>query len=47
MSRVSQKHPLDAAGFLRTILSDLAAVLATFAVILITTGLSALSHHEV
>lgn len=40
------EHPLDSVGFVRTILSDLVAVVATFAVIVITMGLSALGHEK-
>lgn len=37
-------HPVDSLGFVRTIVSDLAAVVGTFAVILTTMTLSALGH---
>jgi membrane protein len=39
-------HPVDSLGFVRTILSDLVAVVGTFAVILTTMALSALGHQE-
>jgi len=39
-------HPIDSGGFVRTIVSDLAAVMATFVVILTTMGLTALSHSK-
>jgi membrane protein len=39
-------HPLDSGGFVRTILSDLVAVLGTFVVIVTTMGLSALGHQK-
>src|SRR5882757_3765291 len=39
-------HPIDSGGFVRTILSDLIAVLWTFVVVLITMGLSALGHEK-
>jgi membrane protein len=39
-------HPLDSGGFVRTILSDLFAVLGTFVVILTTMALSAFGHKK-
>jgi membrane protein len=39
-------HPIDSGGFVRTIVSDLVAVVGTFAVVLITMGLSALGHEK-
>jgi membrane protein len=39
-------RPLDSAGFVRTMVSDLVAVLGTFVVILTTMGLSVLGHHK-
>ncbi|OBG62337.1 inner membrane protein YhjD [Mycobacterium sp. E3339] len=39
-------HPMDSVGFVRTILSDLAAVVGTFAVIVVSMGLSALGHQK-
>jgi membrane protein len=40
------EHPVDSAGLVRTILSDLAAVMGTFVVIVTTMSLSALGHEK-
>ncbi|OBG78102.1 inner membrane protein YhjD [Mycobacterium sp. E3305] len=40
------EHPVDSVGFVRTILSDLAAVVGTLVVVVITMGLSALGHEK-